>query len=147
MGILPDCFYSWLYCISEVRYLFLKVPWYLWFPWLKLFCGYFHHNKNKIKFRYEKPKCFHNHYYLNIVSLITIFVLWTYQIILKLSGKKKTLNKLRLHHPLMWINLHHSKIEKGTRSITVEELQKMAQLFNMTTDQILNYDGKIFHKK
>jgi hypothetical protein len=29
------------------------------------------------------------------------------------------------------------------RSITVEELQKMAQLFNMTTDQILNYDGKI----
>jgi hypothetical protein len=25
----------------------------------------------------------------------------------------------------------------------VEELQKMAQLFNMTTDQILNYDGKI----
>jgi arsenate reductase-like glutaredoxin family protein len=25
----------------------------------------------------------------------------------------------------------------------VEELQKMAQLFNMTTDQIINYDGKI----
>lgn len=37
----------------------------------------------------------------------------------------------------------YSKIEKGMRSITVEELQKMAQLFNMTTDQILNYDGKI----
>ncbi len=37
----------------------------------------------------------------------------------------------------------YSKIERGTRSITVEELQKMAQLFNMTTDQILNYDGKI----
>lgn len=37
----------------------------------------------------------------------------------------------------------YSKIEKGLRSITVEELQKMAQLFNMTTDQILNYDGKI----
>ena len=37
----------------------------------------------------------------------------------------------------------YSKIEKGSRSITVEELQKMAQLFNMTTDQILNYDGKI----
>lgn len=29
------------------------------------------------------------------------------------------------------------------RSLTIEELQKMAQLFNMTTDQILNYDGKI----
>jgi len=37
----------------------------------------------------------------------------------------------------------YSKIEKGLRSITVEELQKMAQLFSMTTDQILNYDGKI----
>ncbi|WP_439183395.1 helix-turn-helix domain-containing protein [Carboxylicivirga taeanensis] len=37
----------------------------------------------------------------------------------------------------------YSKIEKGTRSVTVEELQKMAQLFNMTTDQVLNYDGKI----
>jgi transcriptional regulator with XRE-family HTH domain len=37
----------------------------------------------------------------------------------------------------------YSKIEKGTRALTVEELQKMAGLFNMTTDQILNYDGKI----
>lgn len=27
--------------------------------------------------------------------------------------------------------------------MNVEELQKMAQLFNMSTDQILNYDGKI----
>ena len=37
----------------------------------------------------------------------------------------------------------YSKIEKGLRSIAVEELQKMAQLFNMTVDQILNYDGSI----
>ena len=37
----------------------------------------------------------------------------------------------------------YSKIEKGSRSLTVEELQKMAGLFNMSTDQILNYDGKI----
>lgn len=37
----------------------------------------------------------------------------------------------------------YSKIEKGLRALTVEELQKMAQLFNMTTDQIINYDGKI----
>ena len=29
------------------------------------------------------------------------------------------------------------------RALAVEELQKMAQLFNLTTDQILNYDGKI----
>jgi transcriptional regulator with XRE-family HTH domain len=37
----------------------------------------------------------------------------------------------------------YSKIEKGSRALTVEELQKMAQLFNLTTDQIINYDGKM----
>ncbi len=37
----------------------------------------------------------------------------------------------------------YSKIEKGLRSLTVEELQKMAQLFNLSTDQIINYDGKV----
>jgi transcriptional regulator with XRE-family HTH domain len=37
----------------------------------------------------------------------------------------------------------YSKIEKGTRALTVDELQKMAQLFGMTTDQIINFEGKI----
>jgi transcriptional regulator with XRE-family HTH domain len=37
----------------------------------------------------------------------------------------------------------YSKIEKGGRALTVDELQKMAQLFNMSTDQIINYDGKM----
>lgn len=37
----------------------------------------------------------------------------------------------------------YSKIEKGLRSLTVEELLKLAVIFNMTTDQILNYDGKM----
>ena len=37
----------------------------------------------------------------------------------------------------------NSKIEKGLRALNLEELQKMAHLFNMTTDQILNYDGVI----
>lgn len=37
----------------------------------------------------------------------------------------------------------YSKIEKGLRSLTVDELQKMAGLFDMTTDQIINFDGKI----
>jgi len=35
----------------------------------------------------------------------------------------------------------YSKIEKGQRNITVDELQKMAQLFNVTTDHIISYDG------
>lgn len=37
----------------------------------------------------------------------------------------------------------YSKIEKGLRSLTVDELQKMAQLFNLTTDQIINYNGEM----
>lgn len=37
----------------------------------------------------------------------------------------------------------YSKIEKGLRALTVDELQKMAQLFNMTADQVINYDGNI----
>jgi transcriptional regulator with XRE-family HTH domain len=37
----------------------------------------------------------------------------------------------------------YSKIEKGSRALTVDELQKMATLFDLTTDQIINYDGAI----
>jgi transcriptional regulator with XRE-family HTH domain len=37
----------------------------------------------------------------------------------------------------------YSKIEKGLRALTVDELQKMAGLFNLTADQIINYDGKM----
>ena len=35
----------------------------------------------------------------------------------------------------------YSKIEKGSRNVTVEELQAMATLFCMTMDQIANYEG------
>ena len=37
----------------------------------------------------------------------------------------------------------YSKIEKGTRNITVEELQKMAALFNTTMDQIVHFEGHL----
>jgi transcriptional regulator with XRE-family HTH domain len=37
----------------------------------------------------------------------------------------------------------YSKIEKGLCALTVEELQKMSQLFNFITDQIINYISKI----
>ena len=37
----------------------------------------------------------------------------------------------------------YSKIEKGLREVTVPELQKMAQLFNITIDQLVNFDGNI----
>lgn len=35
----------------------------------------------------------------------------------------------------------YSKIEKGSRNVTVEELQGMATLFGMTMDQVVNYEG------
>src|SRR5690554_1492500 len=35
----------------------------------------------------------------------------------------------------------YSKIEKGLRSVTVDEIYKMAQLFNMTIDNIINFEG------
>lgn len=37
----------------------------------------------------------------------------------------------------------YSKIEKGLRALKAEELYKMAQLFNLTTDQIVNHDGQL----
>jgi transcriptional regulator with XRE-family HTH domain len=41
----------------------------------------------------------------------------------------------------------YSKIEKGLRDVTVSELNKMAKLFNLTTDQIINYDDNIQPKE
>jgi transcriptional regulator with XRE-family HTH domain len=34
-------------------------------------------------------------------------------------------------------------IEKGLRALTVNELQKMAQLFNMTTDRVISHYDKV----
>ncbi|MCY0978660.1 helix-turn-helix transcriptional regulator [Chryseobacterium wangxinyae] len=41
----------------------------------------------------------------------------------------------------------YSKIEKGLRELTVSELSKMAKLFNLTTDQIINYNENIIPKE
>lgn len=35
------------------------------------------------------------------------------------------------------------RVRAGLRALTVDELPKMAQLFNLSTDQIINYDGKM----
>jgi len=37
----------------------------------------------------------------------------------------------------------YSKIEKGLREVTVTELYKIAQLFNITVDQIINLDDGV----
>jgi transcriptional regulator with XRE-family HTH domain len=35
----------------------------------------------------------------------------------------------------------YSKLEKGTREIKVTELLKLSELFNMSLDQIVNFEG------
>ena len=62
---------------------------------------------------------------------------------IKATREEKSLKQIEVATHIGVDKSAYSKIEKGMRSITVEELQKMAQLLNMTTDQILNYEGKI----
>ncbi|MEB0248994.1 MULTISPECIES: helix-turn-helix transcriptional regulator [unclassified Mucilaginibacter] len=37
----------------------------------------------------------------------------------------------------------YSKIEKSLRALIFDELKKIVQLFNITTDQVINHDGKV----
>ena len=65
---------------------------------------------------------------------------------------EKTIQTIRIEKGLKQIEVAthigvdkstYSKIEKGLRALTIDELKKMASLFNMTTDQILYFDGGI----
>jgi hypothetical protein len=47
----------------------------------------------------------------------------------------------------LWDISEPSGFEKGLREITVAELQKLTKLFNLTTDQILNYDENSIPKE
>lgn len=38
-------------------------------------------------------------------------------------------------------NSNYNKLENGHRELSINELQKLAVLFNLTADQILNYDN------
>ena len=40
-------------------------------------------------------------------------------------------------------NSSYNKLENGRRNLSVDELQKLSKLFNLTTDQILNYENII----
>jgi transcriptional regulator with XRE-family HTH domain len=40
-------------------------------------------------------------------------------------------------------NSNYNKLENGHRDLSVDELQKLAILFNMTTDEILNYGNVV----
>jgi len=62
---------------------------------------------------------------------------------IKAIREKKGLKQIEVANYIGVDKSAYSKIEKGKRTVTIEELYKMSQLFNMTTDQILNYDGNI----
>lgn len=40
-------------------------------------------------------------------------------------------------------NTNYNKIENNVREVTVKELEKIAKLFNLTTDQIINFEDDI----
>lgn len=40
-------------------------------------------------------------------------------------------------------NSNYNKLENGHRDLSIDELQKLSKLFNLTTDQILNYENII----
>lgn len=84
-----------------------------------------------------------------LVFFVAINVFYRYFCVMGLADnikgirEKKGLKQIEVADYIGVDKSAYSKIEKGTRSLTVHELQKMAQLFNLTTDQIINYDGKM----
>ncbi len=51
--------------------------------------------------------------------------------------QKEVANELKIGYT------NYNKIENGIREITVAELKKIAMLFDMTVDQVLNFDGEL----
>jgi transcriptional regulator with XRE-family HTH domain len=87
--------------------------------------------------------CFHIFNILTKVALIATFVLVNLADNIKAIRLEKALKQIEVADHIGVDKSAYSKIEKGARALTVDELQKMAQLFNMTTDQIIHYDGKL----
>jgi transcriptional regulator with XRE-family HTH domain len=71
------------------------------------------------------------------------FIYTFLHVLQELHTEEKNLRQIEVATFLGVDKSAYSKINKGMRAVTVEELQEMAQLFEMTTDQIINYDGKI----
>jgi transcriptional regulator with XRE-family HTH domain len=74
---------------------------------------------------------------------IATFVLMNLSDSIKAIREEKNLKQIEVAAHIGVDKSAYSKIEKGLRSLTVEELQKMAQLFNLTTDQIINYESNM----
>ena len=64
------------------------------------------------------------------------------QIIKKIRKEKDMLQK-QVAAELNIGNSNYNKLENGNREPSVKELQKLANLFDMTVDQIINFEGDI----
>lgn len=64
-------------------------------------------------------------------------------IIIKRIREEKGLMQKEVSAQLGIGNSNYNKLENGHRDLSVDELQKLAILFNMTTDEILNYDNVV----
>nr|WP_256474498.1 helix-turn-helix transcriptional regulator [Mucilaginibacter aurantiaciroseus] len=80
---------------------------------------------------------------MTIVLFNTTFELMSLADNIKDIREEKNLKQIEIATHIGVDKSAYSKIEKGLRALTVDELQKMAQLFNLTTDQVINYDGKV----
>lgn len=84
-------------------------------------------------------------YFLFIVDSFFIFYLCDMDLaknIKQIRGEKGMLQKQVAAH-IQVDKSTYSKIEKGAREVTVVELQKIASLFDMSIDQIVNFEGAI----
>ena len=57
------------------------------------------------------------------------------------AGEDKGLMQKEVSAHLGIGNSNYNKLENGHRDLSVEELLKLSKLFNLTTDQILNYEN------
>lgn len=75
------------------------------------------------------------------VAALAIFALMSIADNIRRIREEKALKQIEVAAHIGVDKSAYSKIEKGTRSLTIEELQKVAALFGMTTDAVIHYDG------
>ena len=84
-----------------------------------------------------------NFYLLIIVYFLDTFVLMNIADNIKRIREEKGLLQKQVAEHINVDKSTYSKIEKSLRDVTVIELNKIAQLFNMTVDQIINLEDDI----
>ena len=89
------------------------------------------------------PKSVFNFLLLIIVYFLDTFVFMNIADNIKRIREEKGLLQKQVAEHISVDKSTYSKIEKSLRDVTVIELNKIAQLFNMTVDQIINLEDDI----